>query len=98
MPAEEIPRYADAPVEDVLYISARTGQGCERLVARMEELAMAAKSTHTYRFPLSMSGMVNQLYQKAVVLNTEYGEDGVTVRATVDARVRGQLKDYQVDS
>ena len=59
---------------------------------------MAAKSTHTYRFPLSMSGMVNQLYKKAVVLNTEYGEDSVTVRATADARVRGQLKDYQVDS
>lgn len=96
LPAEEIPRVADVPASDVLYISARTGQGCDRLIARMEELALAGKTDETFRFPLSQTGLLNLLYAKAAVQDVEYGDEWVTVRATVDARVRGQLREYRV--
>ena len=44
--------------------------------------------------PYAEQGKVNQLYQVAQVMETEYLDEGVLVIARVDAKVLGQYAKY----
>lgn len=94
--ADEIPRISDAPSCDVLYISARTGEGCDALISRMEALASDGKTIETFRFPHGAAGQAGILYTQATVLDVQNTDTYMEIRATVDARVRGKLRDYLV--
>lgn len=94
LPAEAIPRLSDVNSEDVIYLSAATGRGVDALVSRMEALALNGKSETVFVIPNAEQGALNTLYAQAVVSDIEYGPETVTVRATVDARVRGMLRRY----
>ncbi len=82
------------PTEQNVYISAKTGEGTETLVKRLEELASAGKRELTFLFPAAKLGLINTLYQNATVLDTEYTENGAIVKAVCDAKTAGQLADY----
>ncbi len=82
------------PTEQNIYISAKTGEGTEILVKRLEELSSAGKREYTFRFPADRLGLINSLYQNATVLDTEYTESGAVVRAVCDAKTSGQLAKY----
>ncbi len=94
LPAEEIPRLPDVAPENLFYVSAKTGRGVDMLIARMEELSLAGKSETVFLIPHADQGALNTLYAQAVVNDVVYGDDVVTVRATVDSRVRGMLRKY----
>ena len=80
--------------ENVIYISAKTGQGVDELVSRLEALILADKKRTVFIIPHSEQGAVNQLYKLATVESVEYGGDGVTVVAMADAKARGMMKKY----
>jgi GTP-binding protein HflX len=80
--------------ENVVYISAVTGQGIENLVEKIENLVLGGHSRETLIIPNREAGVLNQLYKNAVVENVEYGNDSITVTAVLDAKVRGQMKKY----
>ena len=83
--------------DNLVYISALTGQGVEQLVSKIEELVSDGKRRVTYFIPNSDGGALNNLYRLATVENIEYGADGMTVTALVDARARGTMKKYAID-
>lgn len=78
----------------VVYISARTGQGCEELAKIIQTVIHEGKKRVIFKIPNSEMGAMNILYNNAVVEETEYGDDFVTVTATVDAKTHGMLKKY----
>ena len=47
--------------------------------------------------PNREQGALNILYKNATVEIVDYGYEGVTVVATVDQKVRGMLKKYDVN-
>ena len=81
---------------DTVYISARTGDGIDRLAARLEELALDGKRTVTLRIPNDKQGVLNTVYAVATVQSVDYGAEYVTVSAIADERARGMLRDYLV--
>ena len=83
--------------DNLVYISALTGQGVEQLVSKIEELVSDGKRRVTYFIPNSDGGALNNLYRLATVENIEYGADGMTVTALADARARGTMKKYAID-
>ena len=83
--------------QNVVCISAKTGQGCEELAEKLEELVHAGKSRVTFKIPNAEQGELNRLYKDATVEDVEYGEQFVTVTAIVDAKVRGMLRKYDTD-
>ena len=83
--------------DDVVYISALTGQGTEILVEKLERIVSEGKRRVTYFIPNSDGGAINTLYRFATVENVEYGADGVTVVALADARARGMMRKYAVE-
>ncbi|MBE6611265.1 MAG: GTPase HflX [Ruminococcaceae bacterium] len=81
---------------DSVAVSALTGEGIDALVEKLEIMVQNGKSEETFVIPNSDAGVVNRLYASAEVIDVDYGADGITVRATVDAKTRGQYDKYRV--
>lgn len=84
-------------LENAVYISALTGQGVDLLVQKIEAIVSDGKRTVTYFIPNSDGGALNTLYRVGTVDNVEYGAEGMTVTALVDAKARGMMKKYAID-
>jgi len=93
----EIARIGQGVADNAVYISALTGQGTDRLVAKLEELVTDGKRRITYFIPNSDAGALSTLYRVANVESVDYGSDGITAVALADARARGLMKKYAVD-
>ena len=78
-------------------ISAKTGQGVDRLLATLEDVIHAGKRRVVFHIPNSRGGALNTLYQSATVEDVEYGADEMLVTAVVDAKVHGMLKHFDPD-
>ena len=93
--AEELPSVGNnAERENVIYISAKMGEGVDDLVKRLEEIVLSGKKRTVFNIPYSEQGALDQLYKLASVENVEYGAECVEVTAMADARARGTLKKY----
>ncbi len=75
-------------------ISAKTGEGLDRLADVIEQMLHSGKCRVKFVFPNSKSGQLNLLYGNASVESVEYGTEYVTAVATVDSRIRGMLSEY----
>ena len=84
------------PTEQNIFISAKTGEGTEKLVEKLEELATAGKKACVFHFPPNKLGLINQLYASATVIDVEYLENGARVTAVCDKKTMGQLAAYLV--
>ena len=96
----ELPAYIannEDPNRVVCAISAKSGEGIDTLLEKVEEIIHQGKSKATFVIPNSEQGALNILYKNATVESVEYGYEGVTVVATVDAKVRGMLKKYDIN-
>ena len=83
-----------AAFENVVYISAATGQGIELLVAKIEELIMNSKRPVTFTIPNSEAGALNILYKNASVQSVDYGAEAIVAVAMADAKTIGMLRKY----
>ena len=80
--------------DNVVYISAATGQGVELLVSKIEELIMNSKRPVTFTIPNSEAGALNILYKNATVQSVEYGAEAIVAVAMADAKTIGMLRKY----
>lgn len=96
----ELPSYIsnnEDPNRVVCAISAKSGEGIDTLLEKIETIIHQGKSRVTFVIPNSEQSALNILYKNATVESVDYGYEGVTVVATVDAKVRGMLKKYDVN-
>ena len=96
----ELPSYIannEDPNRVVCAISAKSGEGIDTLLQKVEEIIHQGKSKVTFVIPNSEQGALNILYKNATVESVDYGYEGVTVVATVDQKVRGMLKKYDIN-
>lgn len=78
----------------VVAVSAKTGQGIDLLVEKIQEIIHEGKHRITFHIPNSQAGALNTLYQNATVEDVEYGAEGMIVTAVVDKKVHGMLKRF----
>ena len=83
--------------ENIVHISAKTGEGCEELASMLVEIVGDGKTSVTFKIPNAEQGALNRLYKDAVIESIDYGAEYVTVRAMVDNKVRGMLKKYDTE-
>ncbi|MBE6548028.1 MAG: GTPase HflX [Ruminococcaceae bacterium] len=83
-----------ADKKHVVFISAKTGQGCDELAEVMQEVIHEGKKRVTFKIPNSEMGAMNILYKNATVEDVDYGADFVSITAVVDAKTHGMLKKY----
>ena len=83
-----------ADTDNVAFISAKTGQGVDIMVEKLERIVTDGKRRVEFNIPNSDAGALNTLYRLASVEAVEYGYDSIKVTALVDAKVLGMMKKY----
>ena len=85
----------DIPIgEDVVKMSAATGEGMEDLLQAIEAALGHSRHHVEVTLPYSMGGMVETLHSGAQVLNVDYTADGIVVEAVLDPILYGRLKEF----
>ncbi len=80
--------------EDVVCISAKTGEGADALVRRLAEMLSGSRQETELFLPYSDAGIADTLRREAEILELEYAEDGVRLRAVLTPELFGRLKRY----
>ena len=80
--------------QQVVHISAKTGQGCDILADMLQNIANDGKCSVVFKIPNAEQGAMNILYRDATIEDVDYGAEFVTVKAVVDQKTRGMLKKY----
>ena len=75
-------------------VSAFTGQGIDLLLLELQQILHEGKRRVEFHIPNAQAGALNTLYQNATVEDVQYGADGMTVTAIVDAKVHGMLRRF----
>jgi len=63
--------------EEGLVISARTGQGLDKLLARIESVATPGLIAHRIKIPYTGNSVISKIHQLAVVKKRRYGADAI---------------------
>ena len=85
--------------EDEVYISAKTGDGIDNLLYKIQEVMESQRKSVIFAFPINElngkeQGYINYLYKNAAVSDVEYGEDFTTVKAVVDNKTKNMYEKY----
>jgi len=81
---------------DVVPISAKKGQGMDRLLEAIEEALGGTRHHVLLRLPYSMGGMVDTLHSGAKVNNVEYTGEGIEIDCVLDEILFGRLKKHVI--
>ncbi|MBR5615864.1 MAG: GTPase HflX [Clostridia bacterium] len=81
--------------DEAVFISAKTGQGLDDLLAKLTALIHGGRTRATFVIPNAKQGALSKLYAGgASIGDIDYGPEAVTVTATVDAATRGALREF----
>jgi len=73
-------------------ISARTGEGVDRLIDMIAERLKEQRQQVRLRFPASRGDLLAQLYRDGTVLHEEYIDGDVEITALVSRKLAGQVR------
>jgi len=93
----EMKRAALDAGSEIVFLSARTGEGMDEFREKLESIAAEGRTRVRFRIPHSDGGVLNQLYAGAHGVEVEYVPEGMLVTATVDAKLRGRFAAYLLD-
>ncbi len=82
--------------EDVVTLSAKTGQGVDTLLEKLRQRLDKGTVRVTLSLPYDKGGLVDMLYREAKVESVEYG-DTIQVVALCSPKPLGQVKGFVVD-
>jgi GTP-binding protein HflX len=77
-----------------IFVSARTGEGIEELLARIAELLPAPEVELTMLVPYDRGEIISRLHVQGRVLSTDYREEGTLVTALVHPSRVAELKQF----
>ena len=80
--------------EDVVCISAKSGEGSAELVEKLSKMLDRGKRRISIRLPYSASSLVDALNREAVIHSMEYTEEGIEAEVTVSPELFGRLMAY----
>lgn len=83
--------------EDIVTVSARTGEGLDRLRSMIGDRLDAGAHRVTLSLPYDKGGLLDTLYQEAKVESVEYSET-ILVTAVCTPKLLGQMGQYLTDN
>jgi len=82
--------------ENIVDISAKTGEGIEALLEKIEKALSLNRKKALLRLPYEKAGLVETLHREGAVSETRYLEDGIEIEAVLDPNLYGRLKQWIV--
>ncbi len=80
--------------ENTVAISAKTGEGTDRLLEMIGQILSRGKKRVTLLLPYSAGGLLDLLHREAEVHGLDYGDTGIRADVTVKPELWGQVRDY----
>ena len=80
--------------EDIVCISAKSGEGAEELVAKLSQMLDLGKKRVKLSIPYSSAGIVDTLNTSAIVHGIEYTDLGIEADVTVTPELFGRVKGF----
>ena len=80
--------------EDVVCISAKSGEGADTLVKKLSDMLDRGKRQVTLLLPYAAAGLLDSLNREARVLRMDYTDAGIEVEAVVQPDLYGRVKQY----
>ena len=80
--------------EDVVCISAKSGEGAAELVEKLSKMLDRGKRRVSLRLPYAASALVDVLNREAVIHSMEYTDEGIEAEVTVSPELFGRIKEY----
>ncbi len=81
-----------------VHISARQGQGLDRLLEAIEQTLARFKRRVEFILPYERASVLDMLYQEADVKQAEYGPEGIAVAVVCDSQILGRLREWVPDT
>ena len=82
--------------ENIVEISAKTGQGMDVLLKKIDDLLSSAKKKATLHLPYDKAGMVEMLHRENSVTRTEYLDDYIELDVVLNPELYDKVKMYVV--
>ncbi|BCI52828.1 GTPase HflX [Mycolicibacterium litorale] len=79
---------------DAVFVSARTGEGLDRLSARMSELVESTDTTVDVTIPYDRGDLVARVHSEGRIDATEHTTDGTRIKARVPVALAAGLADF----
>lgn len=83
---------------EALFISVRSGQGLEQLVAAVEKTLTSSEQEMHLRIPAKDYAFVSLLYREATILSEEHVDEDVLIKARVPNRLVSRASAYSLSS
>ena len=77
-------------------VSAKTGEGIETLLSKIESVLRESKKEYNLLIPYSAQSKVNQIYNEYTVIDTEYTDDGILIKCVLDEKGYGMYKAFVI--
>ena len=82
--------------DDTVIISAKTGQGIDSMLKKIEESLSSSKKKVTLHLPYDKAGIAETIHREGVVTDTRYLEDFIELDAVVNPVLYTKVKNYIV--
>ncbi len=83
--------------EDVVCLSAKSGEGADALVKKLADILGQAKRRVMLSIPYAKAGVVDALKREANVLSMEYTDEGIKAEAVLTPALLGRVKEFIPD-
>lgn len=83
--------------ENIVCISAKTGEGTSELLSALSKLLENGKKTVELLLPYAQAGVLEFLHREGSVLSSEYGENGIAVKAVIRPELWGRVRDFVIN-
>ncbi len=82
---------------EVVFISAKTGAGCDALVEKIEKISAFGKHRVTLMIPPEDGAVTGIIYKEADDVEMDYREDGIWCRCVADEKLYAKIKKYIIE-
>lgn len=84
--------------ENIVCISAKTGEGTAELLSALSKQLENGKKNVEILLPYAEAGVLEFLHREGSVLSSEYGENGITVKAVIRPELWGKVRNFVIKS
>jgi GTP-binding protein HflX len=84
--------------DNIVEISAKTGQGIDVLLKKIEDMISSSKRKVTLRLPYDKAGLIETLHREGTVTGTRYLDEYIEVDAVIQPGLYGKFKANVVEN
>jgi len=82
--------------ENIVCISAKTGEGTAELLSALSNLLENGKRTVELMLPYKEAGVLELLHREGAVLSSEYADNGIMVKAVIRPELWGRVRGFVI--